>query len=511
MCVAVIVQTKKRIPREQLKAMSDANPHGGGIAWYIDPTADKGIVLYRKGMSWEEIDYIQDRLPRPFFLHFRIATKGEKIPELTHPFPLGMQAFTEDLAGKADMGVLMHNGTWPDYHKFIPEGINSNTVSDTQVAAYHAAFREKILDDVKWSNAIMDPDGIRYRGRWEKFEGNLFSNTYWQRELNKTEWEYAGFYGNSRTITPYNSRKRGMPAATSHQGQYQTQFNKAGQGVANGGKGKGLNTLQSNGKTIAQNRAEKRKLLRLKADKQKESAYELVRKDYLNSCATPEPDIEYTKRRNSELIANARDAFQKRSAELDKEVNSRMTMSEGAWDGEPLFTKDELKPSSQRITQEMEAQTDVRCHLCDEIIEVIPCPCCMTSEELEKYIDSLNDDGEIVDVKLEDIDDFIAEAPTEPGNANEPNANEASNDNRVLTSIPATKDDVPVTYNSDGVQIRSFNSQGEQMSMPFCDVSDVEDMNAYGLGAVFDADGGPNTWKELQDAIARDGIKVRGE
>ena len=118
MCVAVIVQSDKRIPKTYLEAMHEANSDGGGVAWQQD-----GVVYFRKGLTWQEIDELQDKLPKPFLMHFRIATKGDKIPELTHPFPIGPQAFSETLSGFSEMGVLIHNGTWSDYKKYVPGGL----------------------------------------------------------------------------------------------------------------------------------------------------------------------------------------------------------------------------------------------------------------------------------------------------------------------------------------------------------------------------------------------------
>lgn len=182
MCVAVVVDSKERIPKRYLRAMEDANPHGAGIAW-----CDGDLIHYRKGLSWKDIDQLQMVLPRPFFMHFRIATHGAKIAELTHPFPLGMQAFSEELVGSAK-SVLMHNGTWHDFRRWVPQGIHPDKVSDTQVAAYVAETYEDILSQVSWSNAIMSAAGngrvnITLRGRWSEFEGNQYSNQLWHREL----------------------------------------------------------------------------------------------------------------------------------------------------------------------------------------------------------------------------------------------------------------------------------------------------------------------------------------
>lgn len=196
MCVAVVVESPKQLKPSDIKAMADANPHGGGVAWI-----DGDLIQYRKGLDWTEIAWMQDHLPRPFFMHFRIATRGEKIPELTHPFPVGMDSFVGDLTGLA-RAVVMHNGTWSRYGSYVPHGINREAVSDTQVAAYVAGFDETILDEVGWSNAIMRAAGngradLTLRGQWTEYEGNLFSNMHWQSRWDWDRW-YQG--RNTRSV-----------------------------------------------------------------------------------------------------------------------------------------------------------------------------------------------------------------------------------------------------------------------------------------------------------------------
>lgn len=188
MCVAAVIE--RDLSLEDLKKMASANPDGGGIAY-----PDGDTIAYRKGLTAEEVHALQQYLPRPYFVHFRIATKGAKIPELTHPFPIGMQAFSDDLVGFA-RAVLMHNGTWNDYDRYVPAGIKRTEVSDTQVAAYACAFDEDLLNKVGWSNAIMRAAGdgradITLRGQWSEHEGNQFSNLHWRREYTYGNYSYT--------------------------------------------------------------------------------------------------------------------------------------------------------------------------------------------------------------------------------------------------------------------------------------------------------------------------------
>lgn len=183
MCVAVLIETQTGVSEDDVRKMASANPHGGGVAW-----CDGNLIHYRKGLTADDVIKLLPVLPRPFLMHFRIATRGGQKPELTHPFPIGYDAITkiDDLTGSA-RGVLIHNGTWNDFHKYIPIGVKYSDVSDTQIAAYVAGFDESILEHVSWSNALMTAAGggrvnVTLRGQWTEIDGNYFSNTHWQRE-----------------------------------------------------------------------------------------------------------------------------------------------------------------------------------------------------------------------------------------------------------------------------------------------------------------------------------------
>lgn len=179
MCVAIIVEGS--ISTDTLLSCEDNNPHGAGLAW-----GDGDRVRYRKGLTAMEVVKIAQALPRPFLLHFRWATHGGRAAHLTHPFPLGHRALiSRSLEGVAD-AVLIHNGVWGDYERFIPQWVDRDRWSDTAVAAYVAGTTdESILDHVAWSTAVARAAGsgrldITTRGRWyEHSDGNSYSNLSW--------------------------------------------------------------------------------------------------------------------------------------------------------------------------------------------------------------------------------------------------------------------------------------------------------------------------------------------
>jgi hypothetical protein len=474
MCVAVIIEDNKRIPAANLKAMHEANSDGGGLAWMAD-----GVVHFRKGLTWEQIDALQERLPRPFLLHFRIATRGPKVAELTHPFPLGEQAFSEDLTGISDKGVIIHNGTWPDFKKYIPEGVNPDKCSDTQVAAYVAAWDEAILTEVRWSNAIMKPDGVWYRGSWERFEGNLYSNMHWKRELydwsNYRNWQARGSGRTPTPQTPIVTRKKGSHRDNRNQengrtvGQYQTQFNKGG------------NTVQSNGKTVAQNRAEKRK----KKDRSRSKT---------EPMGVPSLNTAYEQAKaNFEARQKQLNGARGGSANI---VTTRAT--EGDWDGERLFQPEELPGYTWNEEGKLVAKNDntsepisfekylslrpgksVKCDDCKNEITQIPCECQeMDAEEKNAYTQT---DWSIYD-KIEQIEELVAlgELDEEQGEI-AMEALLATGESSLLNKALA-RYALENVSEADDVAFGEYpvcDAVDEDRDVPI-DLMDVEDMNDYG-------------------------------
>lgn len=196
MCVAAVIFEK--VPLNYLQSMEQDNPHGAGIAWEQD-----GGIYFLKGLTAQEIYDLQEAgaMTYPYLLHFRWATHGDKVPELTHPFPLGPRALLGETSGMADR-VLIHNGTWGFYESRVERFMNEgnyelpeelvNSGSDTALAAWLAAYDEEILDSVMWATVLAemrwttDLEGnekrtmdITTRGTWYDKDGNWYSNLNW--------------------------------------------------------------------------------------------------------------------------------------------------------------------------------------------------------------------------------------------------------------------------------------------------------------------------------------------
>lgn len=197
MCVAAVIETEAGPTSDELRQMHNDNPHGAGVAF-----VHGGAVRYHKAVTWQWIAKNQARWPRPYLLHFRWATHGGRARHLAHPFPISISAvLSRKLSGECDR-VLIHNGIWNNYHRFLPHWLRreADRWSDTAVAAYAAkVYGDGILDDVDWSTAVGRFAGIgrmdvTMRGRWTEYNGNMYSNLNWQpgrytRMYGDFDWE----------------------------------------------------------------------------------------------------------------------------------------------------------------------------------------------------------------------------------------------------------------------------------------------------------------------------------
>lgn len=95
MCIIIIKQKNKVVPREVLKTSSRINPHGLGVVWL-----DTFEVSYHKSKEFGVLDN-----DRPYIAHFRYATVGKICKANTHPFVCGANADE----------LLMMNGTVNGY------------------------------------------------------------------------------------------------------------------------------------------------------------------------------------------------------------------------------------------------------------------------------------------------------------------------------------------------------------------------------------------------------------
>jgi gamma-glutamylaminecyclotransferase len=79
MCVIIIKNKGKKLPKEVAKTSARINPHGLGIIWL-----DTFEVTYHQSSAYRILD-----TERPFIAHFRYATVGAVNKDNTHPFRCG--------------------------------------------------------------------------------------------------------------------------------------------------------------------------------------------------------------------------------------------------------------------------------------------------------------------------------------------------------------------------------------------------------------------------------------
>jgi len=184
MCI-IAVCNDRPLTRKECKRCWNSNSDGAGVAWI-----EKKVVRWKKGfMTLDDLEKWYFELsppPLPHVIHFRSATAGDIIPELTHPFVMDVVKST--IKGKTKRGVLFHNGVITNWEikldligywciknsRKLPEGQWSDSRA---VAALCGILGIDYLraQDGKWVMVV--PSGIFTFGAFVKKDGVLFSNT----------------------------------------------------------------------------------------------------------------------------------------------------------------------------------------------------------------------------------------------------------------------------------------------------------------------------------------------
>ena len=197
MCVILVADTE-RIPEDTLNKAARLNGEGNGVAWRED-----GCVHWAKGISLPEVHKFAKRLPLPYIVHFRIATIGEKIPAMCHPFPVDAQASVAT-TGKTQGSVLFHNGTWHCWRDKVIEAAIKLSVklpagkwSDSRGLAWLTSYYN-FLEVVDQKTAVLSPTELDLYGvGWEAIgesQGILASNRLFEFRTHNTGY-YSGYTG----------------------------------------------------------------------------------------------------------------------------------------------------------------------------------------------------------------------------------------------------------------------------------------------------------------------------
>lgn len=197
--MCVIAYGKAKAVRKHVRQMMDANPHGAGIA-YFHPSGDLPGLVWVKGLGSvsKVVDVLDGLGNADVVFHARIATAGDRLDRLTHPFPVELVPSLE-LTGRGDM-LLFQNGHFAGWKELAPEGATESEWSDTRAIAHALASgklsgeQEEIASRLGSKICILS----EYRGKasikflgagWHyDIEGMTVSNLYWKWERTKTVW-----------------------------------------------------------------------------------------------------------------------------------------------------------------------------------------------------------------------------------------------------------------------------------------------------------------------------------
>lgn len=183
MCNIIVVEKDSQIPTAAvLELIQGQNQDGHGIAW-----ADGGMIHVRRSLD-RSANFLDrrflEKLPRPFIIHFRMATMGEVAEYLAHPF--AMEVIPDRRASfKTASPILFHNGhiggTALEMLEALAvesakagKGARTGQWSDSRILAsalsrLNKDQRVKVLETLSDNNrfAVLTPRGkVKRYGRW---------------------------------------------------------------------------------------------------------------------------------------------------------------------------------------------------------------------------------------------------------------------------------------------------------------------------------------------------------
>jgi hypothetical protein len=198
MCVIAICQGNY-LNENEIRKMWSANSDGAGIVWW-----NGGLKMKKGFMKLKSFLNFYDSIKNfTHIIHFRIATAGSALFNLTHPFKV------ETSKGN---GYLFHNGTWSDYDSFKTylelRGLikENEEVSDTLVLSlvlseiYDVEKICRFLESLAWGKFVfaLNDEYIKI-GNFQKLKDGIeVSNDGWnyQRSLGFGDPSYD-YYGHN--------------------------------------------------------------------------------------------------------------------------------------------------------------------------------------------------------------------------------------------------------------------------------------------------------------------------
>ena len=176
----LIIAVQKETPASwEFEYANKINPDGIGIAW-IGPS---GMMQWHKGLGLLDLQALVPHVPKPYVVHFRIATSGGVSPELCHPFPISRNVTTE-VEGRAKR-VIFHNGILMDWKELLTKSLIATgrrlplgPWSDTRAMAFLAHhYGEEILNLLDEKIVMLSSKGLKFFGNgWFEKDGCSYSN-----------------------------------------------------------------------------------------------------------------------------------------------------------------------------------------------------------------------------------------------------------------------------------------------------------------------------------------------
>jgi len=179
MCQIAICNNRK-ITRNEIERFWNANSDGAGVVWKYGSR-----VLFKKGiMNKNDLIKFLEKINPPYIVHFRLASIGERKPELTHPFLCSEE---NPLSGELKKGqlLLFHNGHDSKavemlmIAKFVKgEEFNYKHISDTRaIAILISKLGPNILEHFSGKFVVVNwVFNIKTYGRFIENDGILLSN-----------------------------------------------------------------------------------------------------------------------------------------------------------------------------------------------------------------------------------------------------------------------------------------------------------------------------------------------
>lgn len=196
MCVIIAKKQGIKIPDDEtIKACFFWNDDGAGYAVRFGDNIfiSKGFMVVDDLLK--ELHDINNQInltDTDMIFHFRIATSGGELPQLTHPFPVTTNIkILSQLTIMTDIAIA-HNGIISIPH----EKEESDTVAFIKVIAKYKdlIYETDLLEAVDSKFAILDKNGIKTVGKFTEKDGLLFSNM--SHEIHETYegWWKRGYY-----------------------------------------------------------------------------------------------------------------------------------------------------------------------------------------------------------------------------------------------------------------------------------------------------------------------------